>query len=245
MNREDVIYNVNMSMIFYLKEYFCKKYNFFNTESKTIASAIKNKKYSITDSFFTTDGNGNPSSNVSLLVGGADFSNSSSSYEFLYEDDTLFVKFLNTTKNINISYNSPSVNILDAYPDENAPDFSKQMIVFESYDFYSRPFEVGSNRQYWNIPFSVSFFSFSPVIRYKVSGALSTLFKNFSVPLIDFSDNRIIIDGKLNKNFLVEEIKSSDINDFGNIDVQCSDIESQDKKKMYTVSVSGNIKIIF
>jgi hypothetical protein len=72
------------------------------------------------------------------------------------------------------------------------------------------------------------------------------MFKSIIIPIIDFSENGIIKkDGTFNKDFSFKKNAVSYIDKFGDLKIESNDLESFDKKKMYSCTVSGEISIIF
>ena len=72
------------------------------------------------------------------------------------------------------------------------------------------------------------------------------MFKDISMPVIDFIDNGIINkDGTFNSDFSFKKNAVSYIDNFGSIKIESNDLESLDKKKMYSCTLSGEICIIF
>jgi hypothetical protein len=96
------------------------------------------------------------------------------------------------------------------------------------------------------MPFYIDMFLFSRVLRNRISNAVGIMFKNIKMPIIDFVENGIIKkDGTFNKEFSFEKNSVSYIDKFGNLKIESNDLESFDKKKMYSCTVSGEILIIF
>jgi hypothetical protein len=240
MNKEDVFYNVRLSIDFYFREVFCKKYGFYDTKIKKIQRAIKNKKYQLEDGILLTDGNGNAELNIYVKSGDEIVS------DFCFDFNTNSIYFTESISNISITYNVINVDIVDAYPEDKSDDFLRQMIAISTDDVYSRPFDVSGKIHKWYIPFYIDMFLFNRVIRNRISNAISVMFKSIIIPIIDFSENGIIKkDGTFNKDFSFKKNAVSYIDKFGDLKIESNDLESFDKKKMYSCTVSGEISIIF
>lgn len=240
MNKEDVFYNVKLSIDFYFREVFCKKYGFYEIKTKKIQKAIKNKKYQLEDGILLTDGNGNASLNV-YVKSGEEVVN-----DFIFDCNTNTICFTKSLSNIEIEYNVLNVDIVDAYPEDKSDDFGRQMIAISTDDIYSRPFDVTGKIHRWYLPFYIDMFLFSRVVRNRISNAIGVMFKDVSIPVIDFIDNGIINkDGTFNSDFSFKKNAVSYIDKFGNIKIESNDLESIDKKKMYSCTLSGEICIIF
>lgn len=240
MNKEDVFYNVKLSIDFYLREVFCKKYGFYETKTKNIQKAIKNKKYQLEDNILLTDGNGNARLNVSVKSG-EEYVN-----DFVFDCNTSTICFTKSLSNVEIEYNVLNVDIVDAYPEDKSDNFERQMISISTDDIYSRPFDVTGKIHRWYLPFYIDMFLFSRVVRNRISNAIGIMFKDVSMPVIDFIDNGIINkDGTFNSDFSFKKNAVSYIDNFGSIKIESNDLESLDKKKMYSCTLSGEICIIF
>jgi hypothetical protein len=240
MNREDVLYNIRLSLDFYFKEVFCKKYGFYETKIKKIQRAIKNKKYQLEEGVFLTDGNGNAELNIYVKSEGEPVG------DFVFDFATNSIYFTKSISNIEIEYNVINVDVVDAYPFDKSDDFVKQMIAISMDDIYCKPFEVSGNIHRWEIPFYIDLFLFNKVIRNRISCAIGVMFKSISIPIIDFINNGIINkDGTFNYNFSFEKNSVSKIDKFGSIKIESNDMESLDKKKMYGCTVRGEIVVNF
>lgn len=240
MKREDVFYNIKLSFDFYFREVFCKKYGFYDVKEKKFQRVVKNKKYQLEEGVLFTDGNGNAELNVYVTQG----SNSTSDFVFDCINNT--ISFNRSMSDITIIYNTINVDIVDSYPYGKSDDFERQMIAITMSDFYSKPFDVVCKIHRWTIPFYVDMFLFSRVIRNRISGAVGIMLKSVSIPIIDFINNGIINkDGTFNSEFSFEKNAVSYIDKFGNLSIESNDLESLDKKKMYSCTVSGDISVNF
>lgn len=240
MNKEDVFYNLKLSIDFYFREVFCKKYGFYETKTKKIQKAIKNKKYQLEDNILLTDGNGNASLNVSVKSG-EEYVN-----DFVFDCNTGTICFTKSLSNVEIEYNVLNVDIVDAYPEDKSDNFERQMISISTDDIYSRPFDVTGKIHRWYLPFYIDMFLFSRVVRNRISNAIGVMFKDISMPVIDFINNGIVNkDGTFNSDFSFKKNAVSYIDNFGSIKIESNDLESLDKKKMYSCTLSGEICIIF
>ena len=240
MKREDVIYNIKLSFDFYFREVFCKKYGFFEQKEKSFQRVAKNKKYQLDDGILLTDGNGNCDINIEVK------SNDEVITDYIYNANTNTICFNKSLQKVVIKYNVISVDVVDYYPEDKSDDFEKQMIAISMNDFYTKPFDVVGRIHKWEIPFYVDMFLFSRVIRNRIASSLSIMFKSISMPIIDFINNGIINDdGTINKEFSFEKNSVSHIDKFGNISLESMDLESLDKKKMYSCSLFGIITVNF
>lgn len=240
MNREDVLYNLRLSLDFYFKEVFCKKYGFYETKEKKIQRVFKNKKYQLEEGIMLTDGDGNASLNIYIESD----SNSSSDFEYDYLSNSVY--FNSNKQNVTIRYNVINVDIVDAYPYDKSDDFERQMIAISFDNIYCKPFDVCGKIQRWEIPFYIDLFLFNKVIRNKISCAIGVMLKSVSIPIIDFVNNGIINkDGTFNKDFSFERNSVSKIDKFGNLKIESRDMESLDKKKMYSCTVEGEMIVNF
>lgn len=240
MKREDVFYNLELSFHFYFKEVFCKKYGFYDSKEKKIQRVVKNKKYQLEDGIFLTDGNGNAELNVYVSTE----SNSNCDYKYNFSDNT--ISFSSSKSNVTIRYNVINVDIVSSYPYGKSDDFERQMIAITIDNFYSKPFDVTGKIHRWNVPFIVDMFLFNRTIRNKIGSAAGIMFKSISMPIIDFANNGIINkDGTFNKDFSFKNNAVAYIDKFGNISIESRDMESLDKKKMYSCSVFGDISVNF
>ena len=240
MNKEDVFYNIKLSIDFYFREVFCKKYGFYETKVKKIQKAIKNKKYQLDDDILLTDGNGNAELNIYIKSGEELVS------DFEFDCNTNSIYFTKSISNVEITYNVLSVDVVDAFPEDKSDDFARQMIAISADDIYSRPFDVTGKIHRWYLPFYVDMFLFSRVLRNRISNAVGVMFKNISIPIIDFVENGIIKkDGTFNKEFSFEKNAVSYIDKFGNLKIESNDLESFDKKKMYSCTLYGEISVNF
>lgn len=240
MNKEDVFYNVKLSIDFYFREVFCKKYGFYETKIKKIQRVIKNKKYKLDDGILLTDGDGKAELNIYVKSGDDNI------LDFCFDINSNSIYFTKSISNIEISYNVINVDIVDAYPEDKSDDFLRQMIAISTDDIYSRPFDVSGKIHRWYIPFYIDMFLFNRVIRNRISNAIGVMFKSISIPIIDFSENGIINkDGTFNSDFSFDKNAVSYIDKFGSIKIESNDLESLDKKKMYSCTLSGEICVIF
>lgn len=240
MNKEDVFYNVKLSIDFYFREVFCKKYGFYDTKIKKVQKAIKNKKYQLDDGILLTDGDGNAKLNISVKSG------EDAIDDFVFDCNSNTIYFTKSLSNIEIEYNVLNVDIVDAYPEDKSDDFERQMIAISTDDIYSRPFDVTGKIHRWYLPFYIDMFLFNRVIRNRISNAIGVMFKNISIPIIDFSENGIINkDGTFNGDFSFDKNAVSYIDKFGSIKIESNDLESLDKKKMYSCTLSGEMCVIF
>lgn len=240
MKREDVFYNIKLSIDFYFREVFCKKYGLYETKTKKIQSVIKNKKYQLDGEVLLTDGNGNAELNIYIKSGNEVVEN------FVFDCVNNTLCFTESMQNVEIEYNVLAVDIVDAYPEDKSDDFEKQMIAISTDDIYSRPFDVVGSVHRWYLPFYIDMFLFSRVLRNRISNASAIMFKSISIPIIDFNNNGIINkDGTFNKEFSFDKNAISYIDKFGNIKIESNDLESLDKKKMYSCTVSGEISVNF
>ena len=242
MRKEDVYYNLMMSFNFYMKEMFCVKNGLIESKNKKIASATKNKKYQLDENIIYTDGEGNAKSSVIVYAGGEEISNSN--YVVNYIECTIIFK--KTTKDVLIEYNTASVDIVDAFPEDKSDDFAKQMIAISFEDSSLKPFELGTYRQYWKYYFYVDFICYNKVVRDRLSHSFAVGIKNYGVPLFDFSqDNILNQDGTLNEEFKLLEKSYYNMNYFEDLKIEKLNLESLDKKRMYDSCVSGTLTLVF
>lgn len=240
MNKEDVIYNIRLSFDFYFREVFCKKYGFYETKEKKIQKVLKNKKYKLEEGILLTDGNGNAEPNIYV----SSDSNSNSDFVFDYASNSIY--FTSQKQNVTITYNVINVDIVDSYPYDKSDDFEKQMIAISFDNIYCKPFDVCGKIQRWEIPFYIDLFLFNKVIRDRISCAIGVMLKSVSIPIIDFINNGIINkDGSFNYDFSFEKNSISYVDKFGDIKIDSTDMESLDKKKMYSCTVEGEIVVNF
>jgi hypothetical protein len=241
MNKEDVIYNLEMSIFFYLKETFAIKYNLFSNDSLKINKTIKNKEYQLPTNILVTDGNYNPQE-LEVLMNGEILDKSN----YFINYNTKTIKFNDYFNIIEVKYKILDIDLISEYPDSESSSFEKQIIAVEISDYHTSPFEIGGTRQYWKIRFYIDLFCFSHVMRKLFGNTLSVCFKNYGVPLINFKENNIVLtNGNLNTEFSLSNYEEVRVTDFGNILVESLNMESQEKKKMYNSCVSGTITLAF
>lgn len=240
MNREDVIYNIKLSFDFYIREIFCKKYGLYKVIDKKYQSVIKNKKYKLEDNVLLLDDEFSTKNTFEIT------SNGESVFDYVYNANDGTISFNNAHKNVCIKYNVLDIDIVDEYPDGDSNDFANQVISISINDFFTSNFDVVNHIKKWRIPFYIDAFLFSRVLRNKISSSLAVMFNSISIPIFDFINNGPVnIDGTINSDFSFFNSKVSSVDRFGDISVSANDMESFDKKKMYSCTLSGVITVNF
>lgn len=241
MNEYDVMYNVKMSFVHYIKEIFLKKIKYVTTKNKSILTVTGGKKYDLDSDIIRTDEYGNSSNQIKVTTDGEELSDSE--FDFDYISNKIY--FVRSHKNIKITYKQYSIEVIDAYPGSEITNFTNPIISVEVEDFETSPFEIGSRRKYWNGNVFIDCFCTNNAMRERLRGALTFELANQNIPVCDFTSQNVLNnDGTLNKNFVFYP-SETEIYDIKRITAENYDLTSLDKRKEYVFSVSANFNLIF
>ena len=83
MNEYDVMYNVKMSFVHYIKEIFLKKIKYVTTKNKSILTVTGGKNYDLDSDIIRTDEYGNSSNQIKVTTDGEELSDSEFDFDFI------------------------------------------------------------------------------------------------------------------------------------------------------------------
>lgn len=242
MNNDEVFYNLNLSFIFCIREFFLKRCGLFEDVELKINSVQKEKSIFLSNTLCYTDGIGNPYSYIKVTSGSSNVLDSDYSVDYISGN----IVFKRQLTQVVIKYRHYVAEVMDVYPDDIDSGFEKSKVCIDVNNYTSSPFEIGRNTKIWKVNYFIDFFSFNKMMRDRFSAGLSNFIRENSISLIDFSMNDILNkDGTLNMSFVFSDSAIFRFNDFGEISTSVDNEDSIDKKKMFNSSCFGVLKFIF